>query len=224
MRCSACSAPVRPVVAIDLDGTLGDYHGHLDKFATQYLGRPGVGQYAYDGGEPYRDWFMRLYRCDVTTFREVKLAYRQGGMKRTQPVFNGARALAVGLVNAGAEVWITTTRPFARFDRVDPDTREWLRRHDIPFTALLASDHKMAELADRVDADRVVAVLDDQPDVLEEAAELFGPSSAILVQGLYNRLAPWEGPFVKGLVGDNGALPYVEQRLSAWFGIYNKEQ
>ena len=77
MKCSSCSAPVAPVVAIDIDGTLGDYHQHFIEFAEQWL---GVSKFAgdriavwklYDGLGPFRDWFTSAYAVDVTTFRSI---------------------------------------------------------------------------------------------------------------------------------------------------------
>lgn len=190
MLCSRCGETIKPVVAIDIDGTLGDYHSHLNHFAEQWLGFGWSGP-AYDGNEPHRDWFCRTFGVDATTFRAIKLAFRQGGMKRTMPVYPGARELTADLMEAGAEVWVTTTRPWDRFDRVDPDTREWLARNGIPYHGLLYDDDKMHALADRIGADRVCFILDDIPDVLEEADRLFWPGSTVLRATEYNRGVKW---------------------------------
>lgn len=196
MLCSQCSAPVRPVVAIDIDGTLGDYHRHLHIFAEQWLGRAWSGP-SYDGVEEYWRWFTRTFGCDRTTFRQIKLAFRQGGWKRTMPVYSGARRMIAALRDDGVEVWLTTTRPWERFDRVDPDTREWLRRNNIEFDGLLFHDDKMNELADRVSAPRVVAVLDDQEDILLEAGRKGW--TPILRKNHYNRGVAWSGKYVTDL-------------------------
>jgi hypothetical protein len=45
------------------------------------------GATAYDGTEPHREWFTRTMSVDATTFRMIKLAFRQGGMKRTMPIY-----------------------------------------------------------------------------------------------------------------------------------------
>ena len=198
MRCSDCSLPVRPVVAIDIDGTLGDYHGHFLRFAENWLGRQRSTDtwWPYDGGESFSDWFIATYRTDITTFRKIKLAYRQGGMKRTMPIFNGAADLVGEMRERGAEVWLTTTRPWERFDRVDPDTREWLRRHGIEFDGLLFHEDKLAELADRIDPSRVVAVLDDQVEELRAARALGW--TGILAESPFNRGVLWSGARASG--------------------------
>lgn len=176
MKCTACHREILPVVAIDIDGTLGDYHNHFQAFAMAWTGRHGEPIAPYNGNEPHRDWFCREFETDVTTFRLIKLAYRQGGMKRMMPIFPGAVELVASLRDI-AEVWLTTTRPWDRFDRVDPDTREWLRRQGIAYDGLLYSDDKMDELAKRVDRGRVCFVLDDQVDQLHAADETFdGPA------------------------------------------------
>jgi hypothetical protein len=98
----------------------------------------------------------------------------------------------------GAEVWLTTTRPHDRFDRIDPDTREWLRRHNIEFDGLLYSEAKIEELAERVSPERVVAVLDDQRSVLEQAEDL-NLGTPILRRTTYNAAVPWESDAVPDL-------------------------
>lgn len=211
MRCSNCSEEVRPVVAIDIDGTLGNYHQAIVDFAQGWLGRFGLAE-PYRGDEPYHAWFTRTFEVDRTTFRAIKLAFRQGGMKRTMAAYLGARDLVGELGEAGAEVWLTTTRPHDRFDRVDPDTREWLRRNDIGFSGLLYSGDKMKELALRIDPVRVVAVLDDQLDVMEDASAFFGAGVPILRKTRFNREVRW--PVEVTNLADAGDL--IQQRLTAW--------
>jgi hypothetical protein len=188
MLCTSCSQPVHPVVAVDLDGTLGDWHYHFQLFAEEWLGRTQVGLRTYSGGEPYRDWFTREYEIDLTTFRAVKLAFRQGGIKRSMPAFEHAYTTMTSLSRL-AEVWVITTRPAYRYDRVDPDTVEWLRRHRIPYDGLLFDENKVYELYQRVDAGRVVAVLDDEPTVLEQVVR----GTPILMRSHYNLDAEWAG-------------------------------
>lgn len=192
MKCSQCSAQVRPVVALDIDGTLGDYHGHFLDFATAYLGHGITGNIdIYNGSIPHRQWFCEAYQVDVTKFREVKLAYRQGGMKRSMPVYRHAAELTRALRLAGAEVWITTTRPWERFDRVDPDTREWLRRNRIDFDGLIYDEDKYEVLARRVEPQRVVAVLDDLPEALSAASRAFGAGATLLRRTSWNAGVSW---------------------------------
>lgn len=192
MKCTKCSEIVKPIVALDLDGTLGNYHAHFAAFASGYLQSPSLEiEEKYDGGEPYRDWFCETYGVDLTTFRQIKLAYRQGGLKRSMPVFEDAPGLTRDLRYFGIEVWITTTRPWERYDRVDPDTRFWLARNDIEFDGLIYDDGKYEVLSQTVDPDRVILVLDDDEDQLLEAERLFAPGVAVLRQTWFNRMVDW---------------------------------
>lgn len=192
MLCSRCSEPIKPVVAIDIDGTLAPYHPHFIEFASSWLGYEPNGRARYNGHERFRDWVCGTYGIDLSTFRAIKLAYRQGGMKRTMGTYPGASSLTQGLRSAGAEVWLTTTRPHARYDRIDPDSVEWARRNRIEFDALLFGEDKLGELAVRIDPRRVVAVLDDLPWVLERAViEHLGVP--ILRRTGYNTAEPWTG-------------------------------
>jgi hypothetical protein len=162
------STGYKPVVALDVDGTLGDYHGHFLRFAETWIGKPMPSADEINPGLP-------LYRhmgVAKSTYRACKLAFRQGGLKRSMPVYDGARTLTVALRKAGAEVWICTTRPYLRLDNIDPDTRHWLRRNGIQYDAVLYGERKYRDLERIVGADRVVATLDDLPEMYWAAEKL----------------------------------------------------
>jgi phosphoglycolate phosphatase-like HAD superfamily hydrolase len=220
MLCTKCSREVKPVVAIDIDGTLGDYHGHFLLFAENYLGsdkRFGVDHVRvwedYAGDEPFRVWFARSYDVDFTTFREIKLAYRAGGMKRTMPKYADASSLMSSLQRMNFEVWITTTRPYLRLDGIDRDTREWLRRNNIFYDHLLYDEEKYSVLAENVGVDRVVAVLDDEVEQLRKAERLWGPQAPILRRQQYNRGVQWDRATSHSLTG---ATQLIANRVQDW--------
>jgi hypothetical protein len=77
-------------------------------------------------------------------------------------------------------------------------------------------------LAKRVDPDRVCAVLDDLPEDLLRAANLFGHESTILMQANHNRSA-WEGGQSEQLVHD-GEMAYrrIKERVDGWFDRYGE--
>lgn len=157
----------RPIAACDIDGTLGVYHGHFLNFAGEWLGREMPPTYEYTGGPLCS--FMGVSKA---TYRRVKLAYRQGGLKRSMPAYPGAAALTRRLRRQGAEVWICTTRPYLRLDNIDPDTREWLRRSGIQFDGVIWGEHKYRDLTKLVGNGRVIGVLEDLPEMYAQAEEL----------------------------------------------------
>jgi len=157
-----------PVVAIDIDGTLGDYHTHFLKFAKGWIGRPMPDPEDINPGLPLHK-FMGTSKA---TYRKCKLAYRQGGLKRSMPCYYGAKHITEALRRAGVEVWICTTRPYLRLDNIDPDTRHWLRRNGIQYDAVLWGEHKYRDLVKQVDRERIVGVLDDLPAMLDQAHSL----------------------------------------------------
>lgn len=157
-----------PVVAVDIDGTLGNFHKHFLRFAEGWYGRPMPSPTDINPGLPLH----RHMETSKATYRQCKLAYRQGGMKRSMPVYPGARELTVNLRKAGAEVWICTTRPYLRLDNIDPDTRHWLRRNGIQFDGVLYGQHKYRDLVKQVARERIVGVLDDLPEMVEQARSL----------------------------------------------------
>jgi hypothetical protein len=172
MKCTSCREEIKPVVAIDIDGTMGQYHYHFLRFAADYLGEPV--STGYEGQIFFKQWFKTTYRVDNNVWHDIKLAYRQGGMKRTMAPYNDARKLCDAIRHTGAELWVTTTRPYIRHDNIDPDTRHWLERHSIMYDYLLYDGHKYAKLAQLVGRQRVCAVLDDLPEEIMEARDLFG--------------------------------------------------
>lgn len=191
MRCSRCSGVIKPIVAIDIDGTLGDYHGHFLRFAAEWTGKDIEALLygslkMYGGDMPFREYCKVLFDIDDATYRQIKLAYRQGGMKRSMPILTGARALCWAVRDAGAELWITTTRPYLSLDNIVPDTVEWLRRYEIEYDHMLFDADKYEVLASRVDSGRVVAILDDLPEMINAAADHIGSHVPILVSGKFN--------------------------------------
>lgn len=170
MRCSNCARHVKPVVALDIDGTLSEYHEPLLAFAEGWLGKYVMRR--YDGSCSLAEWMG----VTPDVYRAVKLAYRQGGMKRVQPMYPDAQDLVFTLLGAGCEVWITTTRPYNRFDSTDPDTREWLRRNvgefGTHYDGLIYDDHKYERLLEAVGPDRVIGIVDDLPEQVSSADAL----------------------------------------------------
>jgi hypothetical protein len=219
MLCSHCSREVKPVVAIDIDGTLGNYHLHFLDFACRYLGWGGLEKLQltahyvhYNGTRKFGEWFCEMLGVDMTTFRQIKLAYRQGGMKRTMPVDPEARAMIVQL-RERAEVWLTTTRPYLRLDNVDPDTRFWLERNGIASDGILYDEEKYHQLATLIDPARVVAVLDDEAEQYSAAVTAFGAGAAILKHNGYN-----DGVIAQRTVARSlyEACSLIETRIDEW--------
>lgn len=173
--------PNKPVVALDIDGTLGNYHSHFLSFATDWLGKMLDWNWNDKRGE-----FSEALGLDKETYRQIKLAYRQGGQKRTMPVFPGASDLVAAIREAGAEVWCCTTRPWQRLDNIDPDTREWFRRAGVEFDGVIYGEDKYLELANIVGKERVAAILDDEPEQYVAACRMFGNKVPILKFWIHN--------------------------------------
>lgn len=218
MKCSDCSEIIKPIVAIDIDGTLGDYHSHFLKFADAYLNAVLRECPDYTGGIGFKEWFMKAYGCDESTWQTIKLAYRQGAQKRSMPSYPDAQWLVNNLRWDNVEVWLTTTRPYLRLDGVDPDTRAWLEREGIEFDGLLYDEDKYNVLADRINPERVVAVLDDLPEMYDTAAQLFGKEVPILAKEDYN--AAVTRPNEADTLG--AALGMIQDRLEIWHGTHGK--
>ena len=218
MKCTQCSKPVKPIVALDIDGTLGDYHGHFINFAQGYFGMMLPRHEEYDGSQP----FWKFLGLDLRDYRDAKLAYRQGGLKRTIPMYHYADRLAADLRASGAELWIATTRPYNRMDNIDPDTQEWLRRNRIPYDHLIYGDTKYDQLSEMVDPARVVATLDDLPEHYEVAERL--GLNPILRENHHNRA--WrEGEGLGAHVVDSlqRAAGLLVARVHGWYDKHRQQ-
>ncbi len=191
MKCTDCNTLIYPVVGLDIDGTLGQYHQHFVVFLNNYFGRPFV-QMEWNGEGEFSD-HLGLTKHE---YREAKLAYRQGGYKRWMPVYPGAAELVAALHRLDVEVWLCTTRPWLRLDNIDPDTREWCRRTGIEFDGMLFGEDKYAQLLARVGPQRIVAVVDDEVGQLQQAYRL--PLPTILRKHDFNFDLRWS-PYVRTL-------------------------
>ena len=169
MKCSKCSSVIHPIVAVDVDGTLAEYHQSLTAFASRYFCRP-MPTWDWDGQGEMED-FLGLSKAE---WRDLKFAYRSGGLKRFAPLFEGGREFVSLAHDLSCEVWIATTRPWLRLDSIDPDTRWWLAHNDIKYDHLIYDEHKYPLLGELVDKERVIMVVDDLEEMLEEAAATFG--------------------------------------------------
>lgn len=173
----------KPVIALDIDGTLGDFHGHFLRFAEGWYGRSMPDPSDINPGLPLH----KFMSTSKGTYRQCKLAYRQGGMKRSMPVHEGADDLTRYIrKELGAEVWICTTRPYLRLDNIDPDTRHWLRRNGIQYDGVIWGPHKYRDLAKIIGTDRIVAVIDDELSLVRQAVDV-GIANVYLKDQPYNR-------------------------------------
>lgn len=165
--------PLAPVVGLDIDGTSGDHHGHFTNFAEAWLGRPlpSAAQYAGDVQ------FHKHLGISRDTYNKIKLAYRQGGMKRSMPVYEGIGEFTKYVRSHGVQIWICTTRPYLNLSNIDPDTRHWVKeRAKMQFDGILYGPHKYRDLASAVGVERVVCVYDDLPSMIDQAKSLGIPA------------------------------------------------
>lgn len=165
--------PDAPVLALDIDGTSGDYHGHFTWFIEQWLGRPMPSATEMTGGVP----FYKHLGVSRATYREAKLAFRQGGMKRSMPPYEGIGDFTRYVRKNGVQVWICTTRPYLRLDNIDPDTRHWLtKRAHMQYDSIIYGHNKYRDLVRSVGSKRVVAVYDDLPEMIQQAESVGLPA------------------------------------------------
>jgi hypothetical protein len=164
----------RPVFGLDIDGTLLDYHTHFLRFAAGYFAhdQDDPGYLSYDARMPLH----KHLRVSKTAYRQCKLAYRRGELKRSLPMlpepYPNASELTRTLRRWGCEVWLCTTRPYLSHDEVDAATRHNLRRNGVLYNGIIWGQHKYRELVHTVGKKRIVGVLDDLPEMCRQARGL----------------------------------------------------
>jgi hypothetical protein len=173
--------PLAPVVGIDIDGTLGDYHKHFVWF-LENIYWPGrkfpLSWHLSEDGE-----FSDALCLNKHNYRAAKLAYRMGGLKRCMPIFledanaNQKDTVIVrnqiqSIRSRGIQIWICTTRPWLSLTTVDPDTQYWLEHNVGEVDGLIYGEDKYADLVDIVGKDRILGVIDDLPENIERGNQL----------------------------------------------------
>lgn len=207
MLCSRCNRDVQPVVVLDIDGTLGNYHSHFIKFAEDYLQRTLPKSFAGMGT------FWESLGLPLDEYRQIKLAYRSGGLKRSMPRMPYMGFFLGQVYGLQPEIWIATSRPYLRLDNIDPDTRFWLDHHGIMYDGLLFGDDKYEQLARNVEAGRVVAIVDDESEQLRTARRLF-PGAAVMAASKWNEHVPQEEGIPRYTLSDAGTV--VSYRIRQW--------
>lgn len=203
--------PLGPVIAVDIDGTLGNYHAHFKQFAELWTGRV----LRWDWDDKFEGSFSKALHMSKPMYRQCKIAFRQSGLKRAMPPFEDIRELTVDLRKAGAQVWICTTRPYLKFDNIDPDVRHWLRRNRLQWDGILYGEKKYGDLCKIVGLNRVVAVYDDLPEMQDAAAKLGIPG--VMRLGEHNQWwSPPNAEFTTQTVKSLEARDVLLGLLSDW--------
>ena len=165
-------------MALDIDGTLGDYHGHFTRFAEQWMGREMPDPAENTHGVPLWQWLG----MSKANYRKCKLAFRRGGLKRSMPAYKDADLVTRYIrKELRCSLWICTSRPYLALETIDEDTRHWLRRNGVQYDEVIWGEHKYRDLVRAVGRERVRLVVDDLPPMIAQAVGL-GLSAAIRTQ------------------------------------------
>ena len=207
---------MKPVIALDIDGTLLDYHAHFTRFANQYFDLR-VDPNGYDARLP----FYKYLGVSKTSYRKCKLAYRRGQLKRSLPTlplpYPQATELTRQLRRWGCDIWLCTTRPYLSHDEVDDATRYNLRRNGVQYQGLIWGEHKYRELVRTVGGDRVAAVLDDLPEMCRQAEALGLPVGFALRAHNYKQFTMlYPGTMYPAYETHDETLNWLRKRLDIW--------
>lgn len=138
-----------PCALVDIDGVLADYP---DYYYNWVYNEYNLSPTAYDSQ-------------DLLRKKEIKDAYRRSGAKTNIPLLPGARDLLLLLRAEGVKIVLITMRPYAEHYRIYPDTLLWLKKHDLPYDAILWAKDKGLEAMKNFTDVRVA--IDDDPKNIE---------------------------------------------------------
>lgn len=155
---------VMPVAGVDIDGTIAKYHSHFTAFANEWTGRALGNPTPYFGEDPFHVYLGLSKR----QYREVKLAYRRSGLKRSMPTVFGSEEF-VRRLRKNCRVVFCTTRPYLSIDNIEPDTVEFLRRNGIKYDGLILGHLKYQALRDQYGEENILGVIDDDPAMVRSA-------------------------------------------------------
>jgi hypothetical protein len=186
------------VVCVDIDGTLGQYHEHFHAFAEAWTGRTLPEPKLWKGDTIQSFWsYLGMSR---QTYRKVKLAYRQGGLKRSMPTYDSgmtASEFTYRVRYAHLELWLCTTRPYLQLGNIDEDTRHWCRRNKIRYDQIMWGEKKYQDAVReaRRHGQKVIVVLDDDPLLVAQGFQARGRvmdhSGEFIMDRPWNRLSAW---------------------------------
>lgn len=205
-----------PVIAIDIDGTVADYYKHFHWFAELYLQRDLNCVF----NREYRGEFSEALGLEKETYRKIKLAYRQGGMKRSIKAFQGAGEVVRHLRKQGIQVWICTTRPWNRLDNIDPDTTFWINNNLGRVDGVIYGEDKYQDLIDIVGKDRILGVVDDLPENIAKAKAL--GLNAVLMSGDHNE---WHRETLPDTLDVVDSMPsFLQFKAMPWLNKYSEQK
>lgn len=173
--------PLAPVVGIDIDGTLGNYHDHFVWYLNNVYFPYELKNYHPNWSNTDTGEFSEALGLEKGEYRASKLAYRMGGLKRCMPMFendenhfdsNVVRREIQYIRSQGIQVWICTQRPWLSLTTVDPDTQYWLEHNVGKVDGLIYGEDKYLDLIDIVGKGRILGVIDDLPENIERACVL----------------------------------------------------
>lgn len=118
------------VVAIDIDGVLGEYPYWFLKFIFDKTG--------YNLNSLYE----AKAQFGTIKYEELKSSYRQSGYKATMPASKNASEFTHLLHKKGYKVIILTARPYKEYYTIYPDTLNFLKNNEIYFDAIVWDKEK----------------------------------------------------------------------------------
>ena len=146
------------VCAIDLDDTLAD----SSKYFVDVYHRENC------TGTPYKNRAELKKSLNTLVYEEYKSWYRESGEKVNIPIMSGAKELCDYLKSIGYKIVIISARPYEKYNRIFPDTLQWLNNNEIKYDAVYFEKDKHIKILKQLP--NLSFVIEDNPEYANQIA------------------------------------------------------
>jgi len=151
--------PTDLIAGVDIDGVLAAHPEAWIAFLNKELGT----NWTIEDVEDIEYMFPEIPRAK---YEELKFKYREEGYNRYVPLLPHAKEFLDALREAGFKIILLSRRPYKRHKRIFADTLEWLKKHQLPFDAIIWSEKKHEVLMKEFPQTRFM--VEDEPRIAEE--------------------------------------------------------
>jgi hypothetical protein len=144
------------IAIFDIDGVLADYPKCFLSWVNDNY------NLKYDSIDEMKK------TIEISRYEEIKLKYRQCGIKRKLPIDKDIVSLIKKCKNVGFTIWIVTTRP--DIEPVKSDTLFWLKNNKVPFNEVFFVNDKKSFLKNLKCNKNINLILDDELNKLIDFA------------------------------------------------------
>lgn len=150
------------VCAIDLDDTLAKSSDHFVKVYNEQ-------NHIADDEHCFKTRVQLKEGIPILKYEKFKNYFRESGEKIKIEIKKGAKELCQSLKEKGYKIVIISARPYKKYNRIFPDTLEWLNNNGIKYDALYFEKDKHLKILEQIP--NLSFIIEDNPDCAKQISE-----------------------------------------------------